>query len=204
MNTKKTGQERSSQLIQEATALIREGGIRALTMRKVAERVGITEASAYRYYPDKSALLAAVIDQMKRQLLGPMQDLLKKGLSPEVLLERLVAHHLRFVLEQEGLPMVFIAEIASANDEVLTGHIRGILLEYQDLLDQTISQIPNRDQGVSVPEYSTLFIGLATAMAIQQRVGIRTKTHARVVTGLLPFIVNCITDRSAHKGEQNE
>jgi AcrR family transcriptional regulator len=47
-------------LLQEALALIAEGGTSALSLREAARRVGVTHAAAYHHFPDKSALVATL------------------------------------------------------------------------------------------------------------------------------------------------
>jgi len=46
-----------------ARALLDEGGAPAVSMRKVAEKVGVTAMAIYRHFPDHAALLNALSDQ---------------------------------------------------------------------------------------------------------------------------------------------
>jgi len=52
---------RWEQLVAEARRLIEKEGTASLTMRRLAERVGIRAPSLYKHFPDKAALEAAVI-----------------------------------------------------------------------------------------------------------------------------------------------
>lgn len=188
----KKGKKRLEQIIAEAIALIQDGGIQGLTMRKVAGVVGITEASAYRYFPDKTALLAAIIESIKSSLISPMKQILKSELTPEAKLQKVVAFHLSFVSESDGLPMVFLAEVASGNEKELVQHIREIIGAYQEILENLVSEIVGIDAKPSAKEFSTLFLGLASAVAIQRRLGIANQTQQDMPESLLPFIVNCL------------
>lgn len=47
-------------LIEAATALLREGGAEALSLRAAARRAGVSAMAPYRHFADKEALLAAV------------------------------------------------------------------------------------------------------------------------------------------------
>ena len=47
-------------LVEAATALLREGGAEALTLRGAARRAGVSAMAPYRHFADKEALLAAV------------------------------------------------------------------------------------------------------------------------------------------------
>jgi AcrR family transcriptional regulator len=50
----------SEALLAAAVALIADGGLDALTLRQVAERSGVSRATAYREFGDKDGLVAAV------------------------------------------------------------------------------------------------------------------------------------------------
>jgi len=201
MTIGKIGRKRRDEILKKAISLLRNGGIKALTMRKVAHLVGINEASAYRYFPDKTELLSAIIEKMKNQLMGPIREILGSGDQPEIKLRRIVTYHLQFVSESNGLPIVFMNEIASGNDKVLIHHIREILEEYQQILENVISEIPDINSKPSVQEFSTLFIGMATAMAIQRRLGISNKAHKDMANSLLPFIIKSIGGQNSHQKE---
>lgn len=51
------------QILGTARRLLDEGGASAVSMRKVAEGVGITAMAIYRHFPDREALLNALADQ---------------------------------------------------------------------------------------------------------------------------------------------
>jgi len=197
----KIGRTRQDEILKKAILLLRRGGIKALTMRKVANQVGINEASAYRYFPDKTELLIAIIENMKNELMGPIREIFESGDQPEIKLRRIVTYHLQFVSESNGLPIVFMNEIASGNDKVLIHHIRELLEEYQQLLENVISKISGINSKPSVQEFSTLFIGMATAMAIQRRLGISNKAHEDMANALLPFIIKSISGQNSRRKE---
>ncbi|EGD56140.1 TetR/AcrR family transcriptional regulator [Gordonia neofelifaecis] len=54
-------QESADRILVAATELVAESGIRATTMRGVADRAGVSRAWLYRLYPDKSALVGTVL-----------------------------------------------------------------------------------------------------------------------------------------------
>src|SRR5215213_1605370 len=58
----------SRALLQEALRTIQKGGVGALTMRGVGEKLGVSRTALYRHFTDKSALLAAVATEGFRTL----------------------------------------------------------------------------------------------------------------------------------------
>ena len=62
-------------LIEAALEIIDERGVRALTLREVARRVGVTHAAPYRHFKHKAALLAAVAEAGFRDLAAVISQL---------------------------------------------------------------------------------------------------------------------------------
>lgn len=56
-----------------ALALIDEGGLEVLTMRRLADAIGVQPMTLYRYLPNKEAILAEVADRLWREL-PPIAD----------------------------------------------------------------------------------------------------------------------------------
>jgi len=58
----------SRALLQEAVRTIQNGGVEALTLRAVGEKLGVSRTALYRHFADKSGLLAAVAREGFRTL----------------------------------------------------------------------------------------------------------------------------------------
>lgn len=188
----KKGKKRRDQIINEALTLIRQGGIQAMTMKKVAALSGITEASAYRYFPEKASLLTGIIEKFKADMIGPITRILESESAPDIKLREVVSLHLQFVNANEGLPLVFMAEIASGNEKALVPHIRIIIESYQGILEELLSGIIGVNARPTAKEFATLLFGMATAVAIQRRLGINNQAHEEMSSSVLPFIVSCL------------
>ncbi len=69
-----------AQIIAAARALIEQEGVESLTMRGLAEQLGVAPNSIYSHFADKSALVDAVLDDLLAEIpaplvtVGPWQD----------------------------------------------------------------------------------------------------------------------------------
>ncbi|MBN4056822.1 TetR/AcrR family transcriptional regulator [bacterium AH-315-J21] len=199
-NEQKTN-SRQKEILRETMYLIRQGGLQAVTMRKVADRVGIKEPSAYRYFPDKSKLLIGIINSMKNVLLAPIRKIESSEADPALRLKKIVTHHLNTVIKLDGLPMVFMAEIAATKKLDLTKHIRLLFEEYQGMLEDTIKELNPNIPSATVGEYSTLLIGMSASLAIQLRLGIKTNARKDIFEQLLPTIIQNIAKHEKSKSK---
>ncbi|MFD2352882.1 TetR/AcrR family transcriptional regulator [Nonomuraea ferruginea] len=58
----------ADRVAEAARAILETEGVEAVTMRRVADAVGITAMAIYKHYPNREALLAAVADRALREL----------------------------------------------------------------------------------------------------------------------------------------
>ncbi len=86
-------------LLDAALAVLTEADARALTLREVARRAGVTHAAPYRHFTDKDALLAAVAEEGFRTLTEVMRiSMNAAGEDPVERLEALAVSYVRFAL----------------------------------------------------------------------------------------------------------
>jgi AcrR family transcriptional regulator len=64
------GGERREQIIDAALDVLEEGGVKGLTLRRVAGNVGVSEPALYRHFRSKKELLEALLDRAEQQFGG--------------------------------------------------------------------------------------------------------------------------------------
>ena len=90
--------ETRDRIVEEARDLYLTGGLSALSMRKVAERVGVSATALYRHFDDKESLLVAVVQAGFERF----TSYLLRGLAGRTPFERLARTgegYLRFALD---------------------------------------------------------------------------------------------------------
>ena len=61
-------------VLEAGRQLVERNGVEGLTMRRLAERVGVAPNSLYSHFPDKSALLDAILDSLLAEIEVPDVD----------------------------------------------------------------------------------------------------------------------------------
>ena len=118
-------------LVDEAAAMISEGGAASVTMRAIGGRLGVSRAAPYRHFPGKAALLVAVAVEGFRRLdrrLGA-----SVGAAPRSNVERLRRmgeEYVRFALEHPAqYRLMWGKEAIARQDEPELREAAGALLE---------------------------------------------------------------------------
>lgn len=96
------GEALRQRIIAAATALFEEAGYAAVSMRKIAGRVGYSVGNLYLYYRDKDELFLAVQDAAFTRAFAAIQQL-PPAASPRERLTALGENYVRFGLANPGL-----------------------------------------------------------------------------------------------------
>src|SRR6185295_9673272 len=95
-----SGEQLREEILDAATALLLETGhAKAVSIRSVAQRVGVTSPSIYLHFADKDALLDAVCAQYFQKLDGQMQSAAAGCTTTVELLHALGMAYVRFALK---------------------------------------------------------------------------------------------------------
>src|SRR4051812_27595118 len=91
---------RAREMVAAAREILEEEGLDALTMRRIAQRLGIRAPSLYKHFPDKESLEAAIISAAFEEQAGVFERAVEEG---DVPLEALGAAYRRFALSHPHL-----------------------------------------------------------------------------------------------------
>jgi AcrR family transcriptional regulator len=115
-----TEDEGSASRILAAAAGILEGeGYEALSMRKVAARVGLSQAAIYRHYRDKAELVASVIGAGYSRLTSSLEEGDYGAGRPDLALAEGVRRYVDFALDSPRLfRAVLLQDLGPAGKEI--------------------------------------------------------------------------------------
>jgi AcrR family transcriptional regulator len=91
---------RAREIVAAARAILEDEGLDALTMRRIAERLGIRAPSLYKHFPDKESLEAAIISAAFEEQAEVFERAVEDGDDP---LEALGAAYRSFALAHPHL-----------------------------------------------------------------------------------------------------
>lgn len=107
MTTRKSTEERRSEIVDAAIAIIGERGLREFTAAHLAERVGIKDGTIFRHFKDKQAIMAAVLDRLEGLLLAGAS---RSGDEPLERLRGFVLSRLQAVAAQPGIQSIIFSD----------------------------------------------------------------------------------------------
>jgi len=189
---------RREEILDRSLDVIQEVGLGKMTFRRIAEKVGFTEAAMFRHFPSKKSLLLGLMDRLDAMLLGPIREIAADtGRSPVARLEAILKHHVELIERYNSLPMLLLAEATATGDSHLLARMRRILGDYLRILEGLITDLPDNEQRAGWPRrdcLALLLLGIPSALAIRHRLLPDPDTERRIASTLVPFVTAMITD----------
>lgn len=184
---------RQEELLDIALDLAREVGLGGVTVRRLAERAGFSEAALYRHYPSKGTLLQALMGRIESRFLPAVRTIAQDSTRPAAeRLTEVVRFHVRTVIAIDGLPMLLMAEAAATEDDALQDRIRRTAGGYLRVLEELLAQLP---LAVTPREASLVLLGLSAASAIRHRLLPDPELERRAFEELPATLVNLLITR---------
>ncbi|TCK99265.1 TetR family transcriptional regulator [Shimia isoporae] len=107
----------SAALVAAGTAFLREQGAEKLSLRAVAERVGVSRTAPYAHFPDKRSLLLAISAGGFRQLAEAMESRRTPDQSPREQVLLFGAAYVQFALDNANLYRLMLSTMTPGADE---------------------------------------------------------------------------------------
>jgi AcrR family transcriptional regulator len=189
---------RQEQILDRTVELVAKDGLGNLTMKKIAQRVGFSEAAIYRHFATKQRLLLGLMDRLERLLLDPIRAIAADaGTPPADRLSRILTHHLRIVLDHDSLPILLLAEASASGDPSLVQRMRDIFNPYRTLLCKLLTQIAPSSRAIAPDSLALLLLGVPAALAIQHRLQPDSHVERQAITEVAPWLLAAILGTSA-------
>lgn len=118
---------RKEQIVNAARKLVIRVGSENVTVRRIAEEVGFTEAAIYRHFKSKKDILYLLIENIETNLIS---DLATGSDQSGDVLESILLHHLSLIEKRRGISFQVIAEIISLGDDTLNSRIYNTIERY--------------------------------------------------------------------------
>jgi AcrR family transcriptional regulator len=101
---------REESILQAAAACFGEQGYRATTLETVAERLGISRVTLYRYCPSKEELLIRVFERSIAIFQQGLRQICAQAIPPEEKVRQIIRHQVRLMADHRNFLSVFFSE----------------------------------------------------------------------------------------------
>ena len=141
-----------------------------ITTSAIAQHMHLTQGALFRHFPNKDAILQAVMDWVAAQLLARIDRAADGAASPLAALQAMFMAHVAFVAEHPGVPRIIFSELQRAGDTPPKQMVQTLVTSYGARLQGLIAQGQAQGEvhaGLDVPAAATLFIGTVQGLVMQ-------------------------------------
>ena len=187
-------QQRRTEILAAALDLLKASGFGKLTMKKIASRVGLSEAALYRYFDTKDELIFAIHGYISDEFTGGAREIVE---SPDLnAAEKCEASWLLFLeiyQKYNGFPLRLFAEVIARGDEVHLQRLRDIIAGHHEMMEELLSEAIGADCPISPREFQWVMRGVPLALATWGYLLGDQEDWTRVSNELVPFLMRCLT-----------
>jgi AcrR family transcriptional regulator len=140
LTQKKNTEIRKKQIIDATRKLIIRHGSEQITVRKIAEEVGISEAAVYRHFKSKGDILDMLSRYTAANLAGDIPVTNEYNGSFLQAVDSTMRNHISAIEQRQGISFQIISEILSLGDKKLKKQFSKVINEYIQQISKLISQ----------------------------------------------------------------
>lgn len=163
-------EERRAATVEVVVELAAEQNPGDITTAAIAMRMGLTQGALFRHFPNKDAILQAVMAWVADRLLSRMEKAVQAAPSPLAALEAMFMAHVEFVVEHPGAPRMLFGELQRAEQTAAKHLAQTFIRRYGERLHRLIEQgkaCGELDGGLDTEAAATLFIGTIQGLVMQ-------------------------------------
>ncbi|MDO8568900.1 MAG: TetR/AcrR family transcriptional regulator, partial [Dehalococcoidales bacterium] len=110
---------RQRQIVSAARKVIIKHGSEHVTVRRIAQEVGVSEGAIYRHFKSKRDVLSLLVDDIENTLMSDLNFDCRGDSCTLEYLETVIKDHMSHIVQRKGVSFQVIAEIISLGDKKL-------------------------------------------------------------------------------------
>lgn len=162
--------ERRAVIVEVVIELAAEQNPHGITTAAIANRMGLTQGALFRHFPNKAAILEAVMTWTAEQLLARLDTSLQRKASPLEGLREMFMAHAKFVTEHPGVPRLLFGELQQTGETASKDIVQSLLRQYRERLYRLIEagkSSQELDMDLDTEAAAVLFIGTIQGLVMQ-------------------------------------
>ncbi|MDQ1270128.1 MAG: TetR/AcrR family transcriptional regulator, partial [Thermodesulfobacteriota bacterium] len=162
LNKHLPAEKRRTVTVEAVVELAGEQNPSEITTAAIAKRMGLTQGALFRHFPNKDAILQAVMEWVAERLMSLIEKVINAELSPLTALESIFMAHVDFITEHPGIPRMLFGELQRSEETAPKRITQALIHRYAERLNRLFEQgktCGELDENFDNEAAATLFIG---------------------------------------------
>jgi AcrR family transcriptional regulator len=173
MQIRKSSAIRQKEIVLAARKLIVKYGSEYVTVRRIAQEIGVTEGAIYKHFKSKRDVLSLLVDDIEDTWIADIDSNHNSEIDTLEELEKIVEAHISAIQQRKGVTFQAVAEILSLGDKKLNKKVTQGIERYLEkikaiLADGVQTGVIRRDVDLDVASqmFFSLTQGYVTTWAL--------------------------------------
>ncbi len=161
---------RQEQIKQAVLHIIYTDGLKSLSTRNLAKRIGMSEGTIFRHFASKQDIILAIIKDVQNDFIGSLRKIANSKQQPKERLDAFLCQTVRYLTNNRGITMLMFSEATHNNDADLKNILLQIFNNQKKLVSKIILDgiaIGIWDEGVPVENLAMLYMGIPVSLNIE-------------------------------------
>jgi AcrR family transcriptional regulator len=119
--------KRQTEIIETAIKLIGDGGIQALTIKNLSNKIGVTESAIYRHFKSRTEILETLLDSIKENIIAKYTQAAKSKKSSFEKIEDMITFQFETFSANPSFAIVILSDGLYQNEPGLRSKIYAIM-----------------------------------------------------------------------------
>jgi len=161
---------RQAQIKEAVLDIIYTDGLKNLSTRNLAKRIGMSEATIFRHFASKQEIVLTIIQDVKYDFIGALREIANSKSAPEDKLKLFLCKTVKYVTENKGITMLMFSEASHNNDSELKNILNQIFNSQKDLVCKIFAEgIADEiwDKNIPAENLAMLYMGIPVSLNIE-------------------------------------
>ena len=162
--------ERRAATVEAVVELAANGNPGDITTTAIARHMGVTQGALFKHFPNKEAILEAVMQWVASKLLTRIDRAIAAAPTPSAALEAVFMTHVQFAVQHPGVPRMLFGELQRAENSAPKRLAQTLIRQYAERLHALVQQAQAQGSvaaDIDVQATALLFIGSVQGLVMQ-------------------------------------
>jgi len=183
----KKERETKGLILEIAEGLFSLYGYVGVSMRSIAEALGISKPALYYHFKNKQELYFEVLNQASKELIESLQQVIGQNVTLQRKFHGVITTYIDYCINKKDMVHLMMQEVSKQDKEIMDS-ISKISNEILDLLEPLIKEILKESQKIKRVNsrfVTHLFIGIMNSFIISQSLSGRKKYNSKQIADQL-------------------
>lgn len=167
---KQSTEIRQEQIKKAVLDIIYTDGLKHLSTRNLAARIGMSEGAIFRHFATKQDIVMAIIRDVQHDFIGSLRTIATATNDPQERLNRFLCQTVKYLVENKGITMLMFSEASHNNDADLKESLLRIFNNQKNLVSKIILDgiaLGTWDESIPVENVAMLYMGIPVSLNIE-------------------------------------